>query len=293
MSSYYNFLYDPSRQGYDSSVWRTAYGSPGVQSGQLVLQQAAAIHYGDCVKGDYTFEVNVPNSPEGGESRRWGLYSPNRGAYAWFSIEGEQLLAQVSDGTTSSETAITWSSAWTGVDTQFRIIWEAGLVHFYVGSNEQATLSGDGVPRTPLALYLSNANVDYMTVGYITARGLQSFYMNIDLDDTVFAGGDAFVAELVTITENVSKVLSLQLSTVIDTGTVTESVTQQLLLLLPAVAETVSVAEDVVNDFTLLPTVSAEAITVAEDVTAVVTESTAVVSDSVGVEDIVTGTTLA
>lgn len=206
-----NFLYEPSRDGYDLDAWKSVYGTPIVTGGSLYLQQAAMIHRGDSSRGQITMNVNVPSSPAGGESRRFGFYGPSSGAYAWFSIEGEALNAAISDGRDNlTSTAITWDDTnWSANDVDFTIRWEAGLVRFIINDSIVATLSGYSVPHDPLAIYLSNGSDDGMKVRYIHAEGLRAFYMHTDHADTDAGAGPLYVAQVVSIAEDVTDEVQL------------------------------------------------------------------------------------
>ena len=46
-NKYTNFYYDPQREGFDASVWRTINGEPTVGANQLRLSLASVIHYSD------------------------------------------------------------------------------------------------------------------------------------------------------------------------------------------------------------------------------------------------------
>lgn len=242
---YTNFLYDPSRQGYDSSVWKTIFGTPGVSSDVLILQQAATIHLGDCMKGDFAFIMNIANSPVGGESRRFGLYSPNLSAYAWFSIEGEQLLGQISDGTNSSEVAITWESAWSGANTEFKIHWDVGMVRFYIGGALKGTLSSNAIPKTPLAIYLSNANSDLMTIAAVNAVGVHTFMMHTDQGDATFLGGNPNIVQVISIAEGLEFDPTWLPALFSDSVTITENITRDFTILPPLQSDAISIAENV------------------------------------------------
>ncbi len=268
MDTFTNITYDPSRQGYDSSIWRTILGTPLVLGGQLAVQQASLVHLADSTRGNYIFNVNIPNSPVGGESRRLGLYSPNSGAYAWFSIESEALTAQCSDGyagNTSTGT-IAWESAWSGVNTEFRIHWDAGKVEFYVAGIRKATLSGNSIPKEPLAVYLSNLNSDYMTVQYVRWNGVQAFYMHMDLADTIPGPGPDYSVDTITITESITRALTMLLGLQSDSLSISESTTQSLTLLPTALSDAISITENVAQTQVFTISTVADAISIAENV---------------------------
>lgn len=248
------FLYDASRDGYDSDTWSTSYGAPTVLAGSLALQEAGTVHRGDIMRGDLTMSITIPNSPTGGESRRFGFYSPNSGAYLWFQMEAEVFSAAASDGgSNSSSTAIAWSDgvveSWEGNSIEFRIIWEAGMGHFYVNGARRATLAGAAIPRDPMALYFSNANTDLMTVQYVNAEALQTFLMHVGEAGSGGTGsgvGPAFKSDVITIAEVVTLVYNFGiLPSMSDSVTLTESQTVYSYIKPPAQADAITITESV------------------------------------------------
>ena len=77
-----SFAYDPARQGYDTNSWRTLSGAPAVTgSGRMVVDAGTgiagiAVHYADFLKGDISFNINVPTAPAAGD--RMVLQQPFR-----------------------------------------------------------------------------------------------------------------------------------------------------------------------------------------------------------------------
>lgn len=181
MFQFTNFLYDPSRDGYQTEDWSTIAGTPTISSSELLLNADATIHRADILHGEVTMNINIPTSPQAGDDRKFGFCSPGIGAYAWFAVSGADLKAQIADGDGNvSEATIAWSDGvieqWDGADTEYRIIWEAGLVHFEINDTRRATLSGAAVPKIPMSIYLNNTEADNVTVQYINAISIQSFY---------------------------------------------------------------------------------------------------------------------
>lgn len=266
-----NFMYDPSRDGYDADAWQTVFGTPYVSGGSLYVDQAATIHRGDCLRGTFTLNLNVPNSPTGGESRRWGMYSINTGAYAWFAIEDETFYAQTSDGgSNSSSTAIEWSDGvsetWNGNDIEYAIRWEAGIARFFVNGTLRATLSGASIPYYPLAIYFSNSNTDGFAVKYVAAQGVQSFYMHTDHSDTDVGDGPILVVESVSITESTTTFVQLGNLAPSDSLSISENVVNEVQLGDQSLSESVSITESTDAAFALGDTAS-EAVSITEDVT--------------------------
>jgi len=200
-NQYYNFYYDPVRQGYDSSSWRTLYGDPIVSGTRLDLQNAAILHYADILRADTTFGLNIP-APASGDDRKVGLIQYNKNAYIYFKISNDVLTAETSNGTTTNSSVITWQSAWTSTNTEFRIKWEAGTATFYVNGNIQAVIQDVSIPGDPLSLYLANSSPNGWFLDYIDVKSIQSYLMSEGNDDSIF-GPIVSEFDRITVSENV------------------------------------------------------------------------------------------
>ena len=225
MISRTNFYYDPIRQGYDTNLWHTIFGVPAIVAGnRLSANNAAIVHYGDIMKGEFTFNLYVPDAPGGNDSRIIGLYEPSTSAYIVFTI-GTDLSGDVSNGSDTATTgAITWDSSWTGVNTNFRIRWEAGTAKFFVGDTQVGAISDVAVPAGPLSLYISDVSGTTMTVGDISAKNIQTYILNPKSGDTTVYGGAVIVAQGVTVSENLSIVEYNYIPENTESVTVTENV---------------------------------------------------------------------
>lgn len=249
--NFYNFYYDPYRQGYDSTIWRTLWGTPSIVNNKLILNTATAIHFADVLRGQYTFSVNVPSAPSAGHSRSFGLYHPGKGAYALFDVTGSVFSVKTSDGSNSSSTTITWDSAWTAANIEYAIRWEPGTAKFFVNGVRVATISDISVVGVPMSLYVSNNTWDDLSLAYIDCVGLQSYTMTPGPEDsattTVFPtlGLTAEVSDAITVTESVTLLMYTLNSIVNDAVTVTESVTMLVTTYVPEVSESVTVSESV------------------------------------------------
>lgn len=203
-NQYFNFYYSPIRQGFDSSTWSTLFGNPVVSSNRLVLQDAAIIHWGDILRGDATFSVNIP-APAVGLSKKFGFFEPNKNAYAYFSIAGGVLYATCSDGSSTTSVAITWQASWTSADTEFRVKWEAGTVKFYIGTIgtaiEQAVINDVSVSGDPMSIYVSDEGSDTVLLNYITVKGIQSFMMSEGNENTIWVQKLIYAADGVSISD--------------------------------------------------------------------------------------------
>lgn len=297
-----SFLYDPIRQGYDTNLWRTISGAPAVVNGRLSVDNAVGlagecIHYVDFLKGDISFDVNVPAAPVEGTTRRFGVSAPNTSAYIRFSI-GSTFQCQVSDGTNTWQADVSWNSAWTGENTIFRIRWESGCAKFFVNGTKVFTMSdmakystGDvfSVPCGPLSLYLYDGADTSMTVGDINVRGTQCYVLNPKTSDTTPTNptGNISLSQSVTVTENVAIGIIVDVSksdavTVSDNISIRANMNQ-------GVNDSVTISEDAVASISVEVPLYEE-VTASEDVSLYITEQFLESYDDVAVSEDATNT---
>lgn len=149
----------------------------------LIFNAASAIQYGDVLKGDFRIKAVIPTIPAAGHARKFGLFSAHSGSGLYFEVTGTTFQAVIKDGN-ANQTAtapITFETVWAGEPLEFKIRWEANLVHFYIDGTRKATLSMTSaidLASTPLSIYISNSNADVMLVGNIEAQGLQAYTTN-------------------------------------------------------------------------------------------------------------------
>lgn len=173
-----NFYYDPQRQGYDLTVWKTITGTPAISSNLLRMNTAAAVGFADIYSADLTINATFPVAPVAGQDKRIGFAQLNMGAYVGFKISGAKFYYEAaSPDTTISQTEITWDATWTAAPVAFRILWENNQVKFYIkliGSNNEAYVGAINntvaLPKFPLSLYLKNANADNLDVTFVDLR---------------------------------------------------------------------------------------------------------------------------
>jgi hypothetical protein len=226
-NQYINFYYDPSRQGYDTAAWSLLDGLiPVVNGGYMILSNDTIRHYGDILRGDFVFGMNFASAPKVGVTRIWGLNQNNKGNCLTFNINGTTFSANSSDGNgNTNSVVITWQGAWTLADTEFRIRWEAGLAHFYVGGSLQAVISDASITGEPMSLYISDQSSDGMLLKYIEAKAIQSYFQNTQLVGSQTFGRLVMNYDTLGITESVSIVeTNLPPFIVFDTGTITENI---------------------------------------------------------------------
>lgn len=211
VNQFYNFNYDPAKQGFDASTWRKVYGDVSVVNGQLQFTRGFIIHYGDILRGDATFNINIA-APFADGDTTFGFTQYSKGVHAYFKISGTVLTAETSDGTTTKSEVITWSSAWTDTDTEFRIKWEAGLVTFFIGGQFKTSIGYSApldvvesiVPNDSMSLFISSDSTDLFLLNYITVKSIQSYLMSEGNDNSIF---EPFVRESDRI--NISEVITM------------------------------------------------------------------------------------
>jgi hypothetical protein len=220
-----SFYYDPFRQGFDTNEWRVLGGTVVQNANRIEVLNGAISHYTDITKGDVSFNLIVPSLTQ--LSSIVGLYAPSRGAFAVFSLTSGLFTASVSNGeTTVSSPAIPWDSTWTGVNTKFRIVWEAGLVKFSVAGTQVAVISGDQIPNGPLSLYVFDTSATPILTGSIEVKGAQALYTHVATSSTtapVEQPGLILGFDNVTVSEGITIKIPTLVPNVFDSVTVSEN----------------------------------------------------------------------
>lgn len=232
-NQYFNISYDPAKQGFSADTWRKMYGDVAISAGQLELNKASILHYGDILRGDAVFSINI-GAPVAGDNSRFGFTQFNKGAYLIFQISDGVLTAECSNGTISASSAvIPWNSSWTDTDTEFRIKWEAGMATFSIGGqfkvvfNDTYTLGVPTilVPGSPMSLYVASDSPDLMLLDYIIVKGIQSYVVstgnsNSSFEVIVKESDKMAISDVITAinvsTAEVSKVDNLSVSDVLS-----------------------------------------------------------------------------
>lgn len=161
------FYYDPTRQGYDTNLFKTVSGSPSVSGGAIRLNTAKIIGYADLYRADQTIKVKVPTAPTSGDVRSFGFFQINANAYAVFNITDDVFSCECSFGGVSKVETVTWQSAWTNTFTDFRIVFNGFSAEFYVNNVRVAFINDASVPKVALSTYAYNGNADNMDINYI------------------------------------------------------------------------------------------------------------------------------
>lgn len=172
-NQYYNFYYDPVRQGYDLNTWSTITGAPVVVSNVLSFLNASAIHFADILHGDATFSINV-TTPVAGDDVQFGFYDANQVSGTGFRITDDELYADSFIGSNITSTLIAWDTNWNAANTEFRIKWEPGRVVFYIGGTERVVISDSSVPKSPLNLYVESGSAAALSLNYINVKGVEN-----------------------------------------------------------------------------------------------------------------------
>lgn len=145
----------------------------------LNFNSAEGIQDSSIVKGDLRMNLLVPTAPKAGDSRKFGFYSASKASGIYFEVSGTTFRAVARDGEKeeSSTETITFSTDWVGQFTVYRIVWGAGMAHFYVGETKMATVSFVDLDLTsvPLSIYINNGEADDLLVSYIECRDIQNY----------------------------------------------------------------------------------------------------------------------
>lgn len=162
-----NFLYNPSQDLFDKNSWKTTLGTPRIIEGNLVLEKSSVLHKGRCFKGDYVFNLSLPD----GECQ-FGLKGKENKTYILFSKESGYLFVRVSnkEGKVSYKKIFSYPQK---KEIEYKIVWEKDFVHFYVDGKFQETIKGDVLPQEEMALFLCNKSKKRLLVKYITVLSVQ------------------------------------------------------------------------------------------------------------------------
>lgn len=247
-----SFYYDPIRQGFDTNLWKVITGAtPVIAAGRLTLKGAAIIHYADVKKGEYNFNLNIPDAPGGDDGRVFGLYAPNSGAFIVFQI-GSILSGEVADGLGNSQTtgSILWDSAWQGANINFKIRWEAGTAKFFIQGTQVGAITDVAVPAGPLSLYVTDFSVGAMSVGDVSAVGIQEYVLNAKSADSNTYADSLLISQTVTVTEGITmKIPTIMIpygdgiATMFDAVAVSENVAVAVTVK-PSVSDNVTITEN-------------------------------------------------
>lgn len=181
-----NFYYDPTRQGYDTTLLKTITGVPSVTGGAIRMTSAKFISYADIFKEDLTLNIKIPTAPTAGNSRSWGLEQINIGAKVIFNITGIVFSVKcIYNGVTTS-IVIPWLAAWTNTAVNYTIKWNGFSADFLIngvrpggatllGNFTETFINNASVPKVPLSMMVDNATADNMDVFFMEDQNVQGY----------------------------------------------------------------------------------------------------------------------
>lgn len=170
-----SYNYDPTRQGYDTTLFKTVSGTPTISGGAIRLNAAKIIGYADLFKATQTLNLKVPAAPTAGDVRVFGFYQINAAATAVFKITDAVFSCECTYAGVTKNEVVTWQSAWTNTYTNFKIVWEGFAAGFYVNDYRVAFINDASVPKVSLSTYAYNANSDNMDILYIEMQDAQNY----------------------------------------------------------------------------------------------------------------------
>jgi hypothetical protein len=137
-----NFYYDPRRQGFDAAAWYTLSGAPAISGTNLRLTSSGIVGKADIGRAEVVMALVIPTAPTALDARSWGLGQMNLGSFAMFRIVGTAFTAEVYDGYGNYKVEkITWSAAWTAVETEYKVKYAPDGWHFYIAGVEKAFIN--------------------------------------------------------------------------------------------------------------------------------------------------------
>jgi len=118
-----NFYYDPAREGYDTTLWKTVSGVPSVSGGNVRLTAAKIIGYADIFKGEINYNLIIPTVPN---AFLTGAGTATSVVATWNAVTDGNFAITV-DGTAVEVTGLDFSGA--GVTTMAHVaaIIQAGI----------------------------------------------------------------------------------------------------------------------------------------------------------------------
>jgi len=181
-----NFYYDPTRQGYDTTLLKTLGGTPSINGGALRMNHASFIAYADVFKEDLTLNIKIPAAPTAGDSRRWGNAQLNNGALTVFDITGTVFSCICSYQGVTKAIEIPWNPLWTATAVDYTIKWNGSSSDFLIngvrpnGAHIGAVLTetfinDDSVPKVAMSTYVNNVNSDNMEIFYMEDQNIQGY----------------------------------------------------------------------------------------------------------------------
>lgn len=128
-----NFYYDPAREGYDTTLWKTVTGVPSVVSNKIRLNTAKIVGYADIFKGEVTYKLAVPAVPTNATLVSGNAATSN--PVTWAAVSDGEFAITI-DGTARDITGLDFSSVTTMAEVAAVI--QAGI-RSVTGSTETCT----------------------------------------------------------------------------------------------------------------------------------------------------------
>ena len=185
MANNISFYYDPQRQGYDTTLWKTLSGVPSVATNYIVLSEAAIIHYADLYQARVIYDVIIPAAPTLGDERAIGLAQVNNGDFVGFKIVDDVFSVTSNNSETSKSVVIAWKAIWSNTSIKLEIRWKGYKTEFFINGVKVATISSstdpvdgnndNGLVLNPTSLYVANGNADDLSIVSINALDISQF----------------------------------------------------------------------------------------------------------------------
>jgi len=132
LNSRLSFYYDPTRQGYDTTLLKTLSGTPTGTGGVITVNTASFIGYADIFKEDLTLNIVVPAVPTMGDMRIWGLEQLNNKMGAVFTIRDTIFSCICSFEGVTTQITIPWDPSWTANGMDYTIKWTGFSADFFI-----------------------------------------------------------------------------------------------------------------------------------------------------------------
>ena len=175
-----NLYYDPQRDWYDTTVWKTISWTPSLVSNKIRLSNSSIIWYDSIMSGDLIMALTIPTAPTGWDSRLFGFYQLTNWSFIGFNITDAVFKAQIVDSswTSTLSNEITWNNDWTAVVTKFRVHWTGFDAKFYIWDTQVAAISDIEKIKYPLSIYINNVNADNLDLSSIQLKWTDIFLSN-------------------------------------------------------------------------------------------------------------------
>lgn len=168
-----NLYYDPKRDGYDTTIWKTVSWIPTLSSDMIRLNNSSIIWYDSIQSGDLVMALTIPAVPTAWDSRLFGFSQLTNGEFIGFNITDDVFKAQIIDsaGVSTLSSAIIWNAAWTAAVVNFRIKMVGFSATFYINDVQVANISSPSGIKYPLSMSISNSNSDNLDISSIQLKG--------------------------------------------------------------------------------------------------------------------------